>query len=184
MSVYPNDPAAGAPYSTGDGVLPSGSQDKRWIIRRAVRLLRALITLSITRSFAIFTDKVHAATRYATQRRSAFTSPSKHTSSSPVYSYRFAQIPQNGTMTTGVTHGSELPYTFGILDRNATESPLGDRAEDKKLSREMQDRWISFVVSSDPNSKTKGIKTQGKGELSILYRIVIIAHFQRRPQHR
>ncbi|ORY79761.1 Alpha/Beta hydrolase protein [Leucosporidium creatinivorum] len=131
MEVYPNDPAAGAPYNTGEGVLPSGSQDKR--------------------SFAIFTDMVHAATRYATKRRSAFSSASKSKPASPVYSYRFAQIPQNGTMTSGVTHGSELPYIFGIRDHNATESPLGNRPEDEKLSRVMQDSWIRFVVSSDPN---------------------------------
>jgi hypothetical protein len=110
---------------------------------------------------------VHGATRYATQRRSAFASASKPTSSSPVYSYRFAQIPQNGTMTSGVTHGSELPYIFGILDRNATESPLGNRPEDEQLSREMQDRWISFVVSSDPNAQSKV-----KGELFLLSRVL------------
>jgi acetylcholinesterase len=29
MALYPNDPSIGCPYHTGDGVLSSGTQDKR-----------------------------------------------------------------------------------------------------------------------------------------------------------
>ncbi|ORY25053.1 Alpha/Beta hydrolase protein [Naematelia encephala] len=120
LKIYPNDPAQGAPYDTGDGVLPSGSQDKR--------------------SFAIFNDMVHGATRYAAQQLAT---------KGKVYSYRFNQIPQNGTMTSGVTHGSELGYIFANPDPSVTPH-LGTRSEDIALALEMQSRWINFVHDLDP----------------------------------
>ncbi|KAL8280027.1 hypothetical protein RQP46_007608 [Phenoliferia psychrophenolica] len=128
MDAYPNDPALGAPINSGEGVVSSGLQDKR--------------------SFAIFNDMVHGATRYATARRAAFQPDS-------VFSYRFAQLPQNQTMDAGVTHGSELAYVFGIQDRDSVAaaggSYLGTRASDNTLSAEIMLAWINFVNNGNPN---------------------------------
>ena len=91
---------------------------------------------------------VHGATRYATAHRAAFLPNS-------VFSYRFAQMPQNQTIDRGVTHGSELPYIFGIRDRDSVAaaggSYLGTRPSDNKLSAEIMTAWIRFVNSGNPN---------------------------------
>lgn len=79
--VFPNDPAQGCPYNTGEGVLPTGLQDKR--------------------INSVYTSGVDAGMRYLARQQSA---------QAPVFKYHMTQIPQNGTMELGVAHFYEVPY--------------------------------------------------------------------------
>ncbi|KAK0202993.1 alpha/beta-hydrolase [Desarmillaria ectypa] len=127
LSLYPNIPSEGCPYDTGEGVLPSGIMDKR--------------------SYAIWTDSIVAGTRHLLARNSL---------RSPTWSYRFHQIPQNGTMEAGVAHFQELPYIFGVLQRTQ-RTPLGNRPGDLETSKMMQTYWINFVHDLDPNDDNASI---------------------------
>ncbi|KAI5481136.1 hypothetical protein MNV49_005571 [Pseudohyphozyma bogoriensis] len=122
---YPNDPAVGCPHGTGDGVLPTGLQDKR------------------IASFV--TDNTHAGIRLFSR---------KHSNVAPTWSFRFEQVPQNGTMELGVGHAYELPYVFGVLNRTI-RSPLGNRPGDLGLSELMQTAYINFVNNGNPNVGAK-----------------------------
>ncbi|KAF5392122.1 hypothetical protein D9757_003310 [Collybiopsis confluens] len=122
LKLYPNDPTVGVPVNTGDGLLASGSQDKR--------------------SFAIFGDVVmHAGRRFlasamANQTQSVFT-------------YRFNQIPDNTTIEVGVQHFQEVAYVFS--NPLPTQNPLSQRSGDVELANQMTSYWISFVVNQNPN---------------------------------
>ncbi|KAK0218149.1 alpha/beta-hydrolase [Armillaria fumosa] len=127
LSLYPNIPSEGCPYDTGEGVLSSGLMDKR--------------------SYAIWTDSIVAGTRHLLSRNSL---------RSPSWSYRFHQLPQNGTMEAGVGHFQELPYIFGVLERTQ-RTPLGNRPGGLETSKLMQTYWINFVHDLDPNDDNVSI---------------------------
>jgi acetylcholinesterase len=86
LEVFPDDPSRGSPFGTGDGVLPTGLQDKRinWV----------------------YTDGLHAGIRYLARAQSK---------QAPVYKYHFTQVPQNGTIDAGVAHFYEIPYVSRSL---------------------------------------------------------------------
>ncbi|GAA5994971.1 hypothetical protein JCM5350_001071 [Sporobolomyces pararoseus] len=73
VSLYSEEPSAGSPYNTGDGVLATGLQDKR--------------SCSIGGDVAMIAPR-----RYMAENAAKF---------SPVYSYRFDTVPQNATIDIG-----------------------------------------------------------------------------------
>ncbi|KIK54659.1 hypothetical protein GYMLUDRAFT_176940 [Collybiopsis luxurians FD-317 M1] len=122
LELYPDDPTAGCPFHTGDGLLSSGSEDKR--------------------SFAIFGDVVmHGPRRLLA---SAMANLSQN-----VFTYRFDQIPDNSTVEVGIQHFQEVAYVFS--NPLPTQNPLSKRAGDVELANQMTSYWISFVVNQDPN---------------------------------
>lgn len=63
---------------------------------------------------------------------------------STVYRYLFAHVP--GESKLGAFHGSEISYVFGTL--GTRKSPTDD---ERKLSESMQDAWVRFAQTGDPN---------------------------------
>ncbi|KAI0004879.1 Alpha/Beta hydrolase protein [Russula compacta] len=112
-SLYPNDPSAGSPFGTGNETFGTGSGYKR--------------------GAAIFGDIYFQA-----QRR--FWS---QTTRAPSYAYIFTGPQPSANPAYGVYHASELPYLFGNLTTNSSNTAW--------LSRAMLDYWISFAVSLTPN---------------------------------
>ncbi|EIN05225.1 alpha/beta-hydrolase [Punctularia strigosozonata HHB-11173 SS5] len=121
MELYPNDPSIGCPYDTGDGVLSSGQQDKR--------------------AFSIWGDVVMHAGRRLLGDSIAKTHD--------VFSYHFAQIPDNATIEDGVQHFQEVAFVFN--NPGPTRNPLSTRLGDAELANLMTSYWISFVNHLDPN---------------------------------
>ncbi|KAJ7271103.1 alpha/beta-hydrolase, partial [Mycena rebaudengoi] len=126
LAAYPDDPSIGCPYDTGAGVLSTGLQDKR--------------------IFSIYTDTVVAGARHMASAHS------KRLGSDMVWSGRFNQVPQNGTIEAGVAHLYEIPYIFGVRERTV-RNPWGNRKGDLELSELMQTYWINFVNDLNPNGK-------------------------------
>ncbi|GAA5939264.1 uncharacterized protein JCM15063_004470 [Sporobolomyces koalae] len=121
VSLYSEEPSEGCPYNTGDGVLPSGLQDKR--------------SLSINGDI-----QMTAPRRYLAEVASRY---------SPVYSYRFDTVPQNATINIGTSHFQEVAYVFS--NPLKTQNPLGNRPGDVELASLMTSQWISFIHDLDPN---------------------------------
>lgn len=85
LAVYPDIPAIGSPFDTGAGRLSTGLQDKR--------------------TYAIWNDQIHAGSRHLA---------TSHSKGNKVWSSRFHQVPQNGTIEAGVAHFYELPYVRSL----------------------------------------------------------------------
>lgn len=70
---------------------------------------------------------------------------------SKVFFYQFTGTPayRNGHPLFGLgpTHGGELPYVFGQLDKRAAEWTDGDQA----LATTIQQYWTNFARTGDPN---------------------------------
>jgi para-nitrobenzyl esterase len=69
-----------------------------------------------------------------------------------VYRYRFdlsLPSPEKRPEGLGAYHSAEIEYVFGQLDSKA----LPFRAEDRKLSKQMQKYWSNFAHSGDPNGR-------------------------------
>ena len=66
----------------------------------------------------------------------------------PVFAYFFEHtLPGSDPGRYGAFHSAELPYVFGSLDL-----PGGAfSATDRRVSEDMQDRWLAFMHSGDPN---------------------------------
>ncbi len=62
----------------------------------------------------------------------------------PVYQYQF-DMPVPGREAAGASHGAELAFVFGHL----TRFPYTDN--DKKISEAMQQYWVNFARTGDPN---------------------------------
>ncbi|EJT98043.1 alpha/beta-hydrolase [Dacryopinax primogenitus] len=126
IDLYPNDPAIGCPYGSGDGLLPSGYLDKQ--------------------SAAIFGDMLMVSGMYGVCGANRELSDTQ-----PVWKYRFNQVPINYTMTpSSVMHYVEVAYVYSnqlAVDVN----PLGTRPNDLSLANLMTSMWISFVNNLDPN---------------------------------
>ena len=65
----------------------------------------------------------------------------------PIYHYFFDHDLPGGEGSPG--HGSEMPYTFGIL----AQQPRPWTDYDRKMSEIAVDYWTSFARSGDPNTK-------------------------------
>ena len=66
----------------------------------------------------------------------------------PVFAYRFDQaVPVAKPPSFGAFHTAEVPYLFGAMD--ASLRPYGE--VDRRVSTLMQDYWLNFMRSGDPN---------------------------------
>ncbi len=68
----------------------------------------------------------------------------------PAYGYLYEHIePGPQSARYRVFHSSEIPYIFGTLGA-APERGFTDR--DRRVAREMSNRWVSFIETGDPNA--------------------------------
>ena len=69
--------------------------------------------------------------------------------SGAVYLYRFDHpVPVKQPPSFGAFHTGEVPYVFGNLDNDARPWTELDR----RVSWEIQSRWLAFMKHGDPNS--------------------------------
>lgn len=68
----------------------------------------------------------------------------------PAYVYRFAYVPASmrERWRTGVPHGAEVPYAFGVLSAGFGFTPT---AEDQAVARTVNTYWANFAKTGDPN---------------------------------
>lgn len=69
----------------------------------------------------------------------------------PVYAYLFTHVepgPQSELWRS--FHSSEIPYVFGTLDAAPSR---GFTANDRQLSRTMNQYWVNFIRTGDPNGR-------------------------------
>jgi len=68
------------------------------------------------------------------------------------FEYEFTRVPV-GSEALGATHGSELPYVFGTLDRGigSRGPPPRVTAVDTQVSEVMQQYWTNFAKTGNPN---------------------------------
>jgi len=100
-------------------------------------------------------EAVRSLTDFAGDRFIAFSTwkwieAQKTSGKQAVYRYRFdLSLPsaENKPEGLGAYHSAEIEYVFGQLDSKA----LPFRAEDRKLSEQMQKYWSNFARSGDPN---------------------------------
>ncbi|KAJ7430414.1 esterase 1 [Mycena galericulata] len=117
LSLYPDDPALGCPFDTGNDTFGFSPEYKR--------------------AAALVGDLVIQAPR-------RFWSRAASEAGTKVYSYIFTDPQPQNPPYLGVDHTSELPYIYGgITAINGTAR--------EALSEMMQDYWISFATSLDPN---------------------------------
>ncbi|GAA5874203.1 hypothetical protein JCM16303_005771 [Sporobolomyces ruberrimus] len=122
VSRYSTEQSEGCPFNTGDGVLPTGLQDKR--------------------SLAINGDiQMTAPRRYLAEMASKY---------SPTFTYRFDTVPENATILTGVSHFQEVAYVFS--NPLKTQNSLGSRPGDAELAKLMTSQWVSFIHDLTPNN--------------------------------
>jgi para-nitrobenzyl esterase len=74
------------------------------------------------------------------------------TGKTPVYRYRFDLSLPSATNKEGLGayHSAEIEYVFGALDSKAG---IPWRAEDRELSVTMQNYWVNFARSGNPNGE-------------------------------
>ncbi len=71
-------------------------------------------------------------------------------SKNKVYTYFFDQVAPRDSIffsADGTVHTGEIPYVFGTLDA----PPASYTAEDRKLSEQVQEYWVNFAKTGDPN---------------------------------
>jgi para-nitrobenzyl esterase len=67
----------------------------------------------------------------------------------PTFQYQFERsVP--GREALGSTHGAEVPFVFGTLDRSGPDAPAYAEA-DRNASALMQQYWTRFAATGDPN---------------------------------
>lgn len=121
LQLYPNVPALGSPYNTGNETFGFNSVYKQ--------------------GAAIMGDIF-----FQSQRRYWTKTAAKHGIKS--YAYLFTQAQPNKPPFLGVGHGAELSLVFGLP---LVGVPLDNSTSATTLSRTMINYWISFVTSLDPN---------------------------------
>ena len=62
------------------------------------------------------------------------------------YLYYFSRIPPSKNQTLGAFHAAEIPFVFGSY-----ESILGQSKEDEALAELMQNYWVNFAKTGNPN---------------------------------
>jgi para-nitrobenzyl esterase len=68
----------------------------------------------------------------------------------PVFQYLFDWASPAFGGALGSCHGLEIPFVFGTLEHERAADLVGRGDAAERLSREMQDAWISFARSGDP----------------------------------
>lgn len=66
----------------------------------------------------------------------------------PVYAYHFERtFPGSDPARFGAFHSSEIPYVFGAMKI----ADVSFTAKDRRISNEMQDRWLAFMRTGNPS---------------------------------
>ncbi|EIN03341.1 hypothetical protein PUNSTDRAFT_139643 [Punctularia strigosozonata HHB-11173 SS5] len=124
------------PHDTGDGILSTGTQDKR--------------------ALSIWSDiYMHAGRRLTAESAAA---------AYDVYSYYFVQVHDNSTVKYGVTHFQEVDFVFKnpLLTQNLLSTFPGD-AEIMNLGPYSQGgRWCPTMAELSPSTKERGVQAPGK----------------------
>jgi para-nitrobenzyl esterase len=69
----------------------------------------------------------------------------------PAYQFEFVRVP-SGRDALGATHGSEVAYVFGNLDRGIFRgTQVRANAVDAQVSDAIQQYWTNFAKTGDPN---------------------------------
>ncbi|KJA28262.1 hypothetical protein HYPSUDRAFT_129787 [Hypholoma sublateritium FD-334 SS-4] len=116
LELYPDAPALGSPFGTGNATFGLSSEYKR--------------------QAAFYGDFVYQSSRRTLSHQIS-------AQGIPVFAYLFTDHDAVTTICNAVPHTSEIPYVFGRL-MNVTPRASA-------LSTIMQDYWISFVDTLDPN---------------------------------
>jgi len=64
------------------------------------------------------------------------------------YLYYFSRVPPSKKQTLGAFHAAEIPFVFGSY-----ETILGQSKEDEALAELMQNYWVNFAKTGNPNGK-------------------------------
>jgi para-nitrobenzyl esterase len=64
----------------------------------------------------------------------------------PSYLYHFSRVPPSKKQTLGAFHAAEIPFVFGSY-----EPILGQSDEDEALAELMQNYWVNFAKTGNPN---------------------------------
>ena len=75
------------------------------------------------------------------------------------YLYYFSRVPPSKKQTLGAFHAAEIPFVFGSY-----ESILGQSKEDKALEDLMQNYWVNFAKTGNPNGDGLAGWPMHKGE--------------------
>ena len=106
--------------------------------------------------FTTDAEALRSAGDYASDRAIAFSTwrwieAHAHTGNAPVYRY-FFQLgnpgDRNHTTAVGAYHSDDIEYVFGTLD---SRPQMAIRPEDRALSELMQQYWVNFARTGDPN---------------------------------
>ena len=62
------------------------------------------------------------------------------------YLYYFSRVPPSKKQTLGAFHAAEIPFVFGSY-----EPILGQSKEDEALAELMQNYWVNFAKTGNPN---------------------------------
>lgn len=66
----------------------------------------------------------------------------------PAYLYAFTRIPPNENQSIGAYHGAEIPFIFGT-----NEDAFGTSEDDKQIENLMQNYWVNFAHTGNPNGE-------------------------------
>ena len=71
----------------------------------------------------------------------------------PAFEYEFARVPPGPRRESLTTHGGDIRYVFGTLDRSWVPGvpPPSGTAADQQISDVMQQYWTNFAKTGNPN---------------------------------
>ena len=66
----------------------------------------------------------------------------------PAYIYAFTRVPPSEDQTIGSYHGGEIPFVFGT-----NEDAFGTSDDDEAIEQLMQNYWVNFARTGNPNGE-------------------------------
>ncbi|KAJ7230205.1 esterase 1 [Mycena pura] len=130
IALYPDDPAFGSPFGTGDKTFGLNPQWKRY-----AAIIGDLLFISHCRAIA------QNAAKFGID---AFGYRFNDAGAQPVLEPFFSNIPADLSYL-GVAHTTEIPYVYGYT------SLLSNPPSAAPLARMIADYWLSFATSLNPN---------------------------------